>query len=91
MSANDKESIVSKSSVAEFTDALYGPRGALDSWLECNSEDEVRAHILHLIAAEPELFDSLQDAVCALEVCGKDFDYVMGKARAAIAKARGEA
>lgn len=42
-----------------------------------------------LIAAAPELLDALKDALCALEVCGKDYDYAMGKARAAIAKATG--
>lgn len=44
-----------------------------------------------LIAAAPELLEALVDSLCALEVCGRDFDHVMGKARAAIAKARGEA
>lgn len=44
-----------------------------------------------LIAAAPDLLEALVDSLCALEVCGRDFDHVMGKARAAIAKAKGEA
>lgn len=43
-----------------------------------------------LIAAAPELLEALTDALCALEVCGRNFDHVMGKARDAIAKAKGE-
>ena len=31
-----------------------------------------------------ELVEALKDAVCALEVCGKNYDYVVGKARAAL-------
>jgi len=42
-----------------------------------------------LIEAAPDLLDALKDALCALEVCGKDYGYAMGKARAAIAKATG--
>ena len=42
-----------------------------------------------LIEAAPDLLDALKDALCALEVCGKDYDYAIGKARAAIAKATG--
>ncbi len=30
------------------------------------------------------LVEALKDAVCALEVCGKNYDYVMDKARAAL-------
>jgi len=41
-----------------------------------------------LIAAAPDLLDALQDALCALECCGKDYP-AMSKARAAIAKATG--
>jgi hypothetical protein len=44
----------------------------------------------NLISSSPELLDALTDAVCALECCGKDYDYVIGKARAAIRKAAGE-
>lgn len=54
MSANGKELIVSISSMVEFIEALHGPRGALDSWLECNSEDEVRAHIISLVNLNKE-------------------------------------
>jgi len=43
-----------------------------------------------LIAAAPELLEALKDALCCLEVCGKDYDYAVGKASAAIAKATGE-
>lgn len=46
-------------------------------------EDDAR-----LIAAAPELLEALKDAVCALEVSGKDF-CATEKARAAIAKAEG--
>ena len=42
-----------------------------------------------LIAAAPDLLEALIDAVCALECCGKDYP-AAEKARAAIAKARGE-
>lgn len=42
-----------------------------------------------LIAAAPELLDALQDALCALECCGKDYPAAT-KARAVIAKAIGE-
>ncbi len=42
-----------------------------------------------LIAAAPDLLDALKDALCCLEVCGKDYDYAVGKASAAIAKATG--
>lgn len=43
-----------------------------------------------LIAAAPDLLEALIDAVCALECCGKDYP-AAEKARAAIAKARGDA
>jgi len=43
-----------------------------------------------MLAAAPDLLDALKDALCCLEVCGKDYDYAVGKARAAIAKATGE-
>lgn len=43
-----------------------------------------------LIAAAPDLLEALQDALCALECCGKDYP-AASKARAAIAKATGEA
>jgi len=42
-----------------------------------------------LIAAAPELLEALEEAVCALEVCGKDYR-ATEIARAAIAKATGE-
>ena len=42
-----------------------------------------------LIAAAPELLEALEEAVCALEVCGKDYR-ATEIARAAIAKAKGE-
>lgn len=35
-------------SVKDLKEALHGPRGALDGYLECMSEDEVRADILTL-------------------------------------------
>ena len=41
-----------------------------------------------LIAAAPDLLEALQDALCALECCGKDFPAAT-KASAAIAKATG--
>lgn len=40
-----------------------------------------------LIAAAPDLLDALKDALCVLEACVYEFDYVTGKVRAAIAKA----
>ena len=42
-----------------------------------------------LLATAPELLEALKDAVCALEVSGKDF-WATEKARAAIAKAEGK-
>lgn len=33
------------SSVAAFTEAMRGPKGTLDAWLEVNNEAEVRAHV----------------------------------------------
>lgn len=43
-----------------------------------------------LIAAAPELLDALKDTLCCLEVCGKDYDHAINKARAAILNATGE-
>lgn len=43
-----------------------------------------------LIIAAPDMFDALMDTICALECCGKDYDHVLGKAKQAIAKAKGE-
>lgn len=43
-----------------------------------------------LIAAAPDLLEALKYAICALEVCGKDFDYTLSRANAAISKATGE-
>lgn len=33
------------SSIAAFTEALWGDSGSLDAWLEANDESEVAAHI----------------------------------------------
>ena len=33
------------SSVMAFSEAMQGRTGALDAWLECNNEAEVRAHV----------------------------------------------
>ena len=52
------------------------------------SGDEVSANA-RLIAAAPELLEALEEAVCALEVCGKDYR-ATEIARIAIAKAKGE-
>lgn len=45
MESNQPKTLLSASSVVAFTEALNGERGALDAWLECNDEKEVRAHI----------------------------------------------
>lgn len=37
--------VLAPSSVLAFKEALEGGRGELDSWLECNNEAEVRAHV----------------------------------------------
>ena len=43
-----------------------------------------------LIAAAPELLEALEDALGALVCCGKDYEWVTSKARAAIEKATGQ-
>lgn len=43
-----------------------------------------------LIISAPDIFDALMDTICALECCGKDYDHILGKAKEAIAKAKGE-
>lgn len=48
------EKTVKTSSLAAFLEALNGRRGDLDAWLECNNEDEVRAHVLALVKSERE-------------------------------------
>jgi hypothetical protein len=63
--------------------AVY-PVLRFDSLMRQGHDFEANAR---LIAAAPELLDALQDALSALEVCGRDFDHATGKARAAIAKA----
>lgn len=42
-----------------------------------------------LMASAPELLEALEEAVCALDVCGKDYR-ATEIGRAAIAKAKGE-
>lgn len=42
----------------------------------------------YLMAAAPDMFDALQDALASLEISGQS-DYVTGRVRAAIEKARG--
>src|SRR5688572_20742913 len=37
--------------LAAFVEALNGPRGSLDAWLECNDESDVRGAIRALLAA----------------------------------------
>lgn len=51
---------------------------------------DTREDIARLIAAAPDMFDALQDALASLEISGQS-DYVTGRVRAAIAKARGAA
>lgn len=59
-----------------------------DGWgCEFTEEGDANAR---LIAAAPDLLEALIDSVCALECCGKDYP-AAEKARAAIAKARGDA
>ncbi len=73
---------------------IEGPAGSIGSVLQlatvvsdCIEDHEANAR---LIAAAPDLLEALIDAVCALECCGKDYP-AAEKARAAIAKARGDA
>ena len=42
---------LSESEMARFREAVNGPRGNLDAWLEVNNEAEVRAHVLAYGAA----------------------------------------
>ena len=48
------EPSVRPSTLAAFLEALNGPRGDLDAWLEYKNEAEVRAHVLALVKAERE-------------------------------------
>ena len=48
------EPTVRPSTLAAFFEALNGRVGDLDAWLECNTESEVRAHVLALVKAERE-------------------------------------
>ena len=41
----------------DFLDALNGPRGSLDGWLESASEEEVRAAIRRVMAPAEDLRD----------------------------------
>lgn len=43
-----------------------------------------------LIAAAPTMLDALKDALCSLEISGQS-DYVIGRVRAAITAAEGDA
>jgi hypothetical protein len=52
-------------------------------------DQEIAQANARLIAAAPDLLEALQDALCALECCGKDYP-AASKAKAAIAKATGE-
>ena len=65
------------------------PRNEWICYLGMASRPDVVADA-SLIAAAPDLLEALQDALSALEVCGRDFDHAIGKARAAIEKAKGE-
>jgi len=51
--------------------------------------ERLRIGAQSMLAAAPELLEALKEAVCALEVCGKDYR-ATEIARAAIAKAKGE-
>lgn len=46
------------SSVLAFKEALDGPPGMLDGWLECNDEDEVKVHILALLSTTSSVLPS---------------------------------
>ncbi len=68
-------------------DAGYRGRGIGIAETKAGSgQEEANAR---LISAAPELLDALEEAVCALEVCGKDYR-ATEIARSAIAKAKGE-
>lgn len=45
MDLKQPKTLLSPTSVIAFMEALNGERGALDAWLECNDEKEVRTHI----------------------------------------------
>lgn len=78
------------SSVAAFTEAMRGPKGTLDAWLEVNNEAEVRAHVE---AYAEQAIDSLQAEV---DDANDDFELmselaINHKARAERAEAEVEA
>ncbi|HEY9145647.1 MAG TPA: hypothetical protein VIN36_03095 [Thiobacillus sp.] len=55
-------------SVLAFTEALEGPKGSLDGWLECNNEAEVRAHIKAYARAKvADLVEAYRAALDALD------------------------
>ena len=61
----------------------------MEGMLKLEPEDhQVIAHLRALDASHRQLLEALTNAVCALEVCGKDFDHAMGNARTAIAAAK---
>lgn len=59
----------------------HGGLGPSQNWIDCNTEANAR-----LIAAAPELLEFVKDW---LERQGTDNNYMVAKARAAIAKAEG--
>ena len=63
--------------------------GAQAGELGRHRADVIQMRVARLHALNRELLEALKDALCSLEVCGKDFDHTMSKARAAIAKATG--
>ncbi len=54
-------------------------KGCDDKYRSASLDD-----VLRLREKAAKLEEALKDAVCALEVCGKNYDYVIDKARAAL-------
>ena len=67
----------------EFLEALNGEPGALDAWLECYNETEVRAAINHAIGLQKAKHSQICEAI-ALKHQQVDGSYAAGKKAGAL-------